>query len=207
MVETRAISRAKALLAGTQVDSKIAQESVSNFEGDLECYSRTYRRRKLQSFSGTSEVVSSCSLVSFRWMFYDSICLPFRCFTKLCFLSNMLFTNFMSSFRFITEAMAIFYVAVLVEMSNEVIILIVLATLSVGLLGLNRRFNIQTSRVGTENVVESRETESGGESGSTDSKSDGNEVPSNEETYHLWCEFYDAMGDEEYDNLNNHIDR
>ena len=113
----------------------------------------------------------------------------------------------MSSFRFITEGMAILYVAVLVEMSNEVIILILLAAISVGLFSVYRRFPYQSSEERTRNVVDSHATESPSESGSTNSWTDCNEVPSNEETYHLWCEFYDAMGDEEYDNLRNHIDR
>ena len=103
--------------------------------------------------------------------------------------------------------MAIFYVAVLVEMSIEAIVLIVVAVISVGLFSVRRRFSFHSTEELTQNEVDSHETESASESGSIDSRSDGIEVPSNEETYHLWCEFYEAMGDEEYDNLRNHIDR
>ena len=57
MVETRAVRRAKALLEGIGEGSKT---TVLRLEGDLECYTRTYRRRKVQSFP---EEVSSCSEV------------------------------------------------------------------------------------------------------------------------------------------------
>ena len=103
--------------------------------------------------------------------------------------------------------MAIFYVAVFVEMSIEAIILIVIATITVGLFSRNRRFPFQSTEDRTHNGVDSHETESASESGSINSRSDGNEIPSNEEAHHLWCEFYEAMGDEAYDNLRNHIEK
>ena len=56
MVETRAVRRAKALLEGIGEGSKTSELKL---EGDLECYSLTYRRRKVNTFRVTPKQVSS----------------------------------------------------------------------------------------------------------------------------------------------------